>query len=176
MSRRAGQLRDFAIGIALALLLIAMQSVHAAPDPDNSLLDAMSGDWLVSGTTQGKPTTYALHGQRMLKGGFVRLDMIDTKTPPQYQATVYIGYDANKHDYIAHWLDQYGAAGARVVGEGHRNGNSLIILFPYEEGAFRDTFTYDAPAKTWSWLFESQDKTGKWSVFGKYDMRRASPH
>lgn len=175
MSERDRRIRNIALGFAVALVLIVMRSAHATPaaDPDNALLDAMTGDWIVSGTTLGKPTTYTLDGKRMLKGSFVRLDMIDAKSPPQYQATVYIGYDADKHDYIAHWLDQYGAAGARVIGEGHRDGNTLVIQFPYEEGAFRDTFTYDSNAKTWSWIFESQGKTGNWSVFGKYDVKAA---
>src|SRR5215469_16426932 len=120
MSERDRRIRHFALGIAVALALIAMRSVHAAPaaDPDNAFLDAMTGDWMMVGPTLGKPTKYTLHGGRVLSGGFVRLDMIDTKSPPQYQASFFVGYDAKKHDYIGHWLDQFGAAGACVVAAG----------------------------------------------------------
>jgi hypothetical protein len=36
------------------------------------------------------------------------------------KSDVYIGFDAKANDYIAHWLDRFGAPGARVVARGER--------------------------------------------------------
>ncbi len=46
--------------------------------------------------------------------------MIDASSPPQYEADVFIGFDTKAKDYIAHWLDNFGAPGARVVARGER--------------------------------------------------------
>jgi hypothetical protein len=46
----------------------------------------------------------------------------DLSRPSKYQADVYLGFDAKAGDYIAHWLDQFGAAGARVVASGGLRG------------------------------------------------------
>jgi len=126
----------------------------------------------MDGSTLGKSTHYALHGERILSGGFVRLQMRDKARPPRYQADFFLGYDKKKRDYIGHWLDQYGAPGARVVAEGQRNGSMLVLIFPYAEGAFRDTFTYDPARHSWTWLLESHEKNGKWSTFAKYAVTK----
>jgi len=140
-----------------------------AASPDNTYLDALQGDWDMSGTLLGKPVKYRARGQRILHGGFLRLHMIDAADPPTYEADLFLGYDAHADDYIGHWLDRFGAAGARVVANGKRQGESLVILFPYAEGAFRDTFVYDPNKDTWSLLIESQ-KPGGWSQFATYTL------
>jgi len=176
MMKRLGKL--LAAGTLVACGAVATHGVYAAAsssapaDADNAFIDAMTGDWSMDGPTLGKPTHYALHGERILAGGFVRFQMRDKAKPPQYQADFFLGYDKNKHDYIGHWLDQFGAAGARVVAEGHRNGNTLVLIFPYAEAAFRDTFTFDPGKHAWTWLLESQEKDGKWSTFAKYDVTK----
>jgi hypothetical protein len=45
-------------------------------------LDALQGDWDMSGTFLGKPVKYHARGQRVLQGGFLRLHMIDAAAPP----------------------------------------------------------------------------------------------
>ncbi len=167
-------MKNWLIGIAVGLVLIAAATVHAQTpaDRDNAFLDALTGNWVMTGTTMGKPVKFSLHGERALAGGFVRLALRDTKSPSQYQADVYVGYDAKKNDYVAHWLDQFGAAGARVVADGHRNDETLILVFPYDDGAFRDTFTFDPAVRTWDWLLETQAKSGTWSTFARYGLVR----
>ena len=61
-------------------------------------------------------------------------------SPPTYEAEVFIGFDAKANDFIAHWLDRFGAAGARVVARGERNGQQLVIVFPYTEAHFVTPF------------------------------------
>ena len=90
--------------------------------------------------------------------------MIDAASPPQYEADLFIGFDPKANDYIAHWLDNFGAAGARVVARGDRQGQSLVIIFPYAEGAFRDTFTWQPATTSWSLLMESQHSDATWKT------------
>ena len=173
--------RAFAAAILIACMVITSRetSAHASnatlanTDPDNGFLEAMTGDWSMEGITLGKPTHYALHSEHVLAGGFVRLQMRDKAVPSQYQADFYLGFDQKKNDFIGHWLDQFGAAGARVVGEGQRDGNTLVLLFPYAEGTLRVTFTYDPGKRTWDWLLESHQKDGTWSTFAKYHLTKS---
>ena len=126
----------------------------------------------MAGTTLGKPVRYHAQGERVLQGGFLRLHMVDAATPPKYEADVFIGFDAKAGDYVAHWLDRFGAAGARVVATGKRDGKQLVIYFPYAEGKFRDTFIFEPESDTWSLLIESQEANGSWSTFANYKLAR----
>lgn len=156
-----------------AALLAGLPAVTTIAAPaDDTFLDALRGSWAMAGTVMGQPVRYRASGDRVLQGGFLRLQMIDAARPPRYQATVFLGYDAKAGDYIVHWLDEFGAAGARVVGTGHRDGERLVVDFPYADGAFRDTFTRDPAAGTWTLLLESQGKDGRWSTFATYTLVR----
>jgi hypothetical protein len=157
------------------ILLLAIGTGHlahakAARSPDNTYLDALRGDWDMTGTLLGKPVKYHARGQRVLHGGFLRLHMIDAAEVPTYEADLFLGYDARVDDYIAHWLDRFGAAGARVVGSGKRKGATLVLQFPYADAQFKDTLIYDANADTWSLLIESQKPGGEWSQFATYNL------
>jgi hypothetical protein len=157
------------------VLLLAMGTgrlAHAkdARSVDNAYLDALQGDWDMAGTFLGKAIKYRAKGQRVLQGGFLRLHMIDAAEPPTYEADLFLGYDPHANDYIGHWLDRFGAAGARVVANGKRSGETLVLQFPYAEAAFKDTFVYDPNKDTWSLLIESQKPGGEWSNFATYTL------
>lgn len=160
------------------LVLIAFAGVCLAgeatsrPHADEAYLDALQGPWIMQGVFGGKPVRYRASGKRELNGAWLRLHLLDTGRPPQYQAEVFLGYDSRAHDYIVHWLDQFGAAGARVVATGVREGRRLVVTFPYAEGAFRDTFTRHPDKGTWTLLIESQDRHGAWSTFASYKLTR----
>jgi len=157
------------------LAACAMPAASRAGDalsPDEAYLDALKGSWVMVGNVGDKPVRYKAEGERVLRGGFLRLHMQDASQPSTYEAAVFIGYDAKARDYIVHWLDQFGAAGARVVATGTRDGDRLIVTFPYVEGPFRDTFTRDPAKGTWTLLLESQRKDGAWTTFARYDMAR----
>jgi hypothetical protein len=64
--------------------------------------------------------------------------------------------------------DASSAAGARVVATGTRDGETLVIQFPYAEGAFKDTFTFDPKSRTWTLVIDSQAAGGAWSNFATY--------
>jgi hypothetical protein len=161
-----------AVSLALATASIAARAADSAGSPDQAYLDALGGAWVMAGTIGSKPVRYRAEGVRVLQGGFLRLHMIDVVTPPEYEADVYIGYDAKAHDYVAHWMDRFGAAGARVVARGDRQGEKMVLTFPYSEGAFRDTFVWFSASDSWTLLLEAQDPDGAWSTFASYTLTR----
>jgi hypothetical protein len=158
----------------LAAGTLATATVSPARSADDVYLDRLLGRWDMLGAVLGKPVRYHARGERVLDGGFVRLHMIDAALDPQYVADVFIGYDAGRRDFIAHWLDRFGAAGARVVATGSRQGDQLIVQFPYADGAFRDTFTWIGERGEWQLLLETQQPNGQWTTFAHYTLRRAT--
>ena len=102
------------------------------------------------------------------------LSIVDAARPPQYQARILISADRRAHDYVFHWLDQFGAAGARVVGIGTRDKTVLNATFPYAEGAFRNTWEYHPADRTWTLVIDGQRKDGTWYRFADYKMSRAT--
>lgn len=172
---RHGYARSIGLGLFYVGTLLGIPVAYSADSPDETFLNALQGSWTMAGTVGGKPVRYRADGQRVLHGGFLKLHMIDTGSPPQYEADAFIGFDPKEHDYIAHWLDRCGAAGARVVAEGKRIGDQLVITFPYADGPFRDTFTWRSATGSWSLLLESQAANGTWSTFASYTLTRSSP-
>ena len=175
MTTKAQLSYRFRASFCACALLLAMGTArlaHAkdARSPDNAYLDALQGDWDMIGTLLGKPVKYRARGQRVLQGGFLRLHMIDAADAPTYEADLFLGYDVHVNDYIGHWLDRFGAAGARVVASGKRQGETLVIQFPYADAAFKDTFVYDPNTDAWSLLIESQKQGGEWSQFATYTL------
>ena len=153
----------------LASAALGAEPAAAPPDP---FLTQLAGRWELVGTVLGKAVHYRGRGSWVLEGGWLRLELIDVARPPGYQAEVYLGFDSKQQDYIAHWLDKFGAAGARVVATGQRAGQTLVLQFPYAAGAFRDTLTLAADGSSGSLLLESQRADGGWSTFASYTLAR----
>jgi len=169
------KMRGSWIPMAVLLFAFAAHAVNPGRSPDDGYLDNLQGAWLMQGTLSGKPVHYIADGQRVLSGGFLRLHMVDIDAPPQYEAELFIGFDPKTNDFIAHWLDRFGAAGARVVASGTRQGERLVLNFPYAEGAFRDTFLWQPASASWTLLLESQRTDGTWGTFASYTLTRRAP-
>jgi hypothetical protein len=158
----------------LCALALCTRTPAAAPAPHDPFLEQLAGHWDFDGTLLHKPVHHRGHGHWVLADGWLCLDLTDTGKPPAYQASVYFGADAKAGDYIAHWLDQFGAAGARIVGSGRRAGQTLVLMFPYADGDFRDTLTLAPDGHSGSLLIESQGKDGGWSTFASYTLRKTA--
>ena len=115
---------------------------------------------------------YRAAGRWVLAEGWLELHLTERTGAAGYEARVFIGYDASAQQYIAHWLDRFGAAGARVVATGERHEDTLQLNFPYAEGAFRDTLRLAADGNSGTLLLESQGPDGAWSTFARYRLRR----
>jgi hypothetical protein len=157
--------------LALALSDAAGAAAASASQPD-AFLAQLVGDWDMPGTLAGKTVHYRGTGRWLLKNAWLCLSLLDLGVPSAYQADVYLGHDAKQDDYIAHWLDQFGAAGARVVATGHRDGQTLVLLFPYADGAFRDTLTLAPDGNSGTLVMQSQRADGSWTNFASYRLLR----
>jgi hypothetical protein len=174
-TRSSHRARTIVCAFLVLLAMVPARLTRAENASANSAyLDALQGEWDMTGTLLGKPVKYHARGERVLQGGFLRLHMIDAADAPTYEADLFLGYDAGADDYIGHWLDRFGAAGARVVASGKRVGDTLVIQFPYAEAAFKDTFVYDAKSRSWSLLIEAQKQGGGWSNFAAYTLVHAA--
>ncbi len=165
--------RRLLAGLALLALVPAVEA--GAPEGTRYLAQ-LQGPWSMTGEVMGKPVSYAARGRWQLNGAWLEFAMTDSATPPAYEARLYLGYDGRAHDFIAHWLDRFGAAGARVVGTGTLEGRTLTIVFPYAQGTFRDTLTLDPQGSSGTLLLEQQGKDGQWSRFADYALRRTGRH
>jgi len=173
-AKRISQLCRSSLALC-GLLLTSVIAVGAdTPLSDDALLNALRGQWEMQGTVMGKPVRYWAQGQRVLDGGFLRLHLVDVVSPPKYEAMIFPGYDPKAKDYIAHWLDRFGAGGARVVGTGSRDGERLVFVYPYPEGAFRNTFTWYPASNSWTLLLEAQQSDQHWATFASYTLVRPS--
>jgi hypothetical protein len=167
--------RRAALALLLGALAASAYGAPAAATPD-AFLARLAGDWNLVGTVMGKPVRSRGSARWVLNDAWLCLSLIDQGTASAYQASVYLGHDAHADDYIVHWLDQFGAAGARVVGSGQREGDTLVLLFPYHEGTFRDTLTLPAAGASGTLLLESQEPDGHWSTFASYRLTRLQRH
>lgn len=156
----------------LLLAGLGRSASAAAPVARDPFLAELAGKWLFTGTVHGEHVDYVGRGRWVLGNGWLRLNLLDAGKPPAYEADVYLGYDATAGDYIAHWLDRFGAAGARVVAAGHRDGRRLVLDFPYESSTFRDTLTLAVDGASGTLLIESKHADGNWTTFASYEFKR----
>ena len=136
------------------------------------LLGRLVGRWTMKGAVRGTPATYTLDATRVLQGRFVQLHMTDVAKPPGYEALVSIGVDSAAGRYLAHWLDNTGAAYSVPPATGTARGDTLFLNFAYPDGPFRDTFSYDRATDAWHFLLEAGDSAGRWTLFADYVVRR----
>lgn len=159
-----------------ALLLIGSAAdfvfaADAVPGHAEALLARLVGRWTMKGTVRGEPVTNTLTATRTLQGRFVELHMLDAQRPPGYEARVFVGVDPANGRLIAHWMDSFGAAYSVPTATGEARGDTLELLFPYPDGAFRDRFVHDRSRGTWDFHLEAADSTGAWSTFARYAVR-----
>jgi hypothetical protein len=141
-----------------------------APSP--VLLSRLQGTWDITGTVMKEPVRYAAEGAFVLKDQFLSFHMKDVAVPAAYEANLYVGIDSSKDQYVAHWLDSFGGAGARVVGVGPYSPERIEIVYPYAEGRFRNLFRYDLKKDEWTLVIESEGPDGHWSLFAQYQITR----
>lgn len=159
--------------LSLATLLLAPTSSHATPaDTRPAVLRALDGSWTMSGDVMGKPVTYRMTAAPALQGTFTEMRMQDVGVPAQYEAVVFIGYDAASGSIIAHWMDSFGARHSVPHGTGRVDGNTIQFTIPYAGGDFRDTFTYDPASASWRFVLESKGAGDAWKHFARYQVKR----
>ncbi len=156
----------------IALLLFASIISCFAQNPSRVLLNHLQGNWIMTGTVLAKPVQYRAEGSWILNNQFMAFHMKDTTIPPGYEATLFMGIDSAKNEYVVHWLDCFGGPGARVVGFGPLSGDKVEIIYPYPEGHFRNLIMYNSIKDEWTLLVESEKEHDQWSYFARYTITR----
>ncbi|MBI3284792.1 MAG: DUF1579 family protein [Burkholderiales bacterium] len=169
-------MQKFALAIALisSVAVCASKPAYSASteDPRPSLLASLDGDWVMVGDVRGKPVTYKLVVTPVLGNTFTELHMKDVQVPAHYEARVFIGYDKESNQIIAHWLDNFGAKYSIPHGTGNITENTIQFQIPYSHGPFRDTLTFDPIKKTWLFEIEASESSGNWKHFAKYEIKK----
>lgn len=163
-----GVVRSLILVIFISLLFITGFS----QTPSRDLLNHLRGTWRMKGTVMKKPVEYIAEGVWVLHDQFLSLHMKDVAVPSTYEVNLSIGIDSSKNQYVAHWLDSFGGAGARVVALGPLSAEKIELVYPYPEGRFRNLFTYNSGKDAWTLVIESEGKDGHWSGFAQYNMLR----
>lgn len=168
--------RRFLVVLCLGLFLLRpalAQEEGEPPHLEDAFLDRLTGTWTLTGHVMGDSVTYAADAEWVLKHQFLRLRMEDVNTPPEYVAHVYIGYDPEEEEYVAHWLDDFGGRSSQTLGYGQREGEAITFEFDYPDGPFHTTFE-QKNGEAWHVLMRAQQDDGSWSTFAEYDVEPSS--
>jgi hypothetical protein len=127
------------------------------------------------GQVMGDSVEYNANGKWVLNHQFLRLRMKDVNAPPEYVAQVFIGYDHQAEEYVAHWLDSSGGRSSKTLGYAQRVDNTLEFTFEYPDGPFRTKFEKQTENR-WHVHIRSKEDDGRWDTFAEYDMTpRSTP-
>jgi len=139
--------------IMLALVTVTAMAQQA---PVNSpLLDHLAGKWLLQGTVGKQPVTHDFDAEWVLQHHYLRFHEVsrdkNDKGEPQYEATVFIGWNEKTKQYGCTWMDVYGGATPESIGLATPEENELPFVFTDEHGetSFTNTFIYDRKTNTW---------------------------
>ena len=168
--------------LQLNLLLVLLSPValrsQQITQPD-SLLNKMTGKWVLRGTIAGQETTHDIDAKRVLDGQYVQLQEVsrekDKKGNPLYQAVVYLCWQQDKKQYFCLWLDNTSNQGIsnQVIGTANQNGNKIEMLFKFSDVTqFHTTFSYDSSADTWQWIMDGEEN-GKLQPFARVKLTKS---
>lgn len=152
------------VKMILVLILIFPFTVKSqqAIQPD-SLLNKLTGKWILKGTIDGKETIHDIDAKRVLNGQYIQLKEVsrekDEKGNPLYEAIVYMCWQEAKKEYFCLWLDDTSNEGISngIVGRAKQNGDKIEMLFKYNSTTqFHTTFLYDREADTWQWIMDGE--------------------
>lgn len=165
--------------VLLAGLLLGTASAAHAQQPTlrDSLLDRFAGNWVLHGTIQGAPVTHDVSAEWVLAHQYVRMHETsrerDSTGAPEYEATVYIGWDPAAKQYVCIWLDVFGGISAQSVGRATPAGDRIAFVFGNAQGqpGFQTTFIYDRATDRWSWEMDNIEN-GRPSPFARVALTR----
>jgi hypothetical protein len=161
------------------LSIVAVTSVLSAQQPTlrDTLLDRMTGHWMLSGTIAGKATVHDIDAEWVLGHQYVRIHEAsrekNNEGGSQYEADVYVGWDQALSEYVCIWLDVWGGVTPQSIGRAKPNGDTIAFLFKDKDGAatFHTTFLYCKDADTWQWLMDNDDK-GTLQPFARVNLTK----
>ena len=166
--------------MSLALFVVLLGGAVQAQQTSfqDSLLDRMTGKWMLQGTIAGQNTTHDVTVEWVLAHNYLQIHEVsrekDVQGAARYEAIVYIGWDKPTKQYQCLWLDltMGGGLSAQAIGHGKRDGDRIPFLFKGVDGSlFHTTFAYDKSTDTWQWLMDGEEN-GKPQPFARLKLTR----
>lgn len=162
--------------LAVAIGLSSVAATAQQPTFTDSLLDRFVGEWVMKGTIAGQQTTHDVSVEWVLEHQYLRIHEasreLNTQGLPQYEATVYVGWNAAQAEYGCVWLDTYGGLLQQSVGHAKRSGTEIPFVFQEPDGStFHTTFVAGTTLDSWSWRMDAEAK-GKSTPFARVTLQR----
>ena len=164
--------------IVLVAIIFATLATMAQQAPVNSpLLDHLAGKWAMQGTVGKQAETHDLDAEWVLQHHYLRFHETSRdkngKGEPNYDATVFIGWNEKTKQYACVWLDVYGGLTVESIGVAVPKENELAFVFTNEQGekSFTNTFIYDPKANTWDNQLDNVVK-GEAKPFARFKLTK----
>jgi hypothetical protein len=165
--------------LILLFVLISPFTIKAqlTSQPD-SLLNKLTGKWVLKGTVEGKETIHDIEATRVLNGQYIQIKELsrekDVKGNPLYDAIIYICWQEAKKQYFCLWLDNTSNEGItnQILGRAKQNGDKIEMVFKFSDAnQFHTTFLYDRDTDTWQWLMDGEEN-GKLQPFARMKLTK----
>ncbi len=150
------------------LLVLLLLRAQAQPPPlQDRFLDNFVGDWKVERKmSKGRVQQTSVTCEWVLNHQFVEFHYGSAAAKPEYEAFVFIGFDAAAKNYVCHWVDVFGARDS-AMGYGKLDEKLVAIEFKFgKDGELTNNFTFDPQSKTWTSLIRQVEK-GEWTTFAE---------
>lgn len=162
----------------VAGVIFASLAAVAQQGPTNSpLLDHLAGKWVMQGSVGKQAVTHELDAQWVIQHRYLRFYEVsgdkNADGEPQYEATVFIGWNAKTNRYACVWLDVYGGLTTESVGVATAKENELTFVFKDEHGeiTFTNTFIYNPKTNTWENRLDNIVK-GEAKPFARFQLTK----
>ncbi len=155
---------------------VAVSAQQAAPA--DTLLNHLTGKWVLEGTIAGKNIRHDITAEWVLGHQYIELKETAKEKlangQPSYDAIVFFCYNKAHNQYDCLWLDNTGTTDfdPKVVAHATPGPNTIALLFKMGNNTlFHTTLTFIPNENRWHWKLESDDN-GKIEVFADAQMLR----
>ena len=165
----------------LAIMLFCLSRVVASaqqPVPAITLLNHLTGKWVLKGTIAGKNILHDITAEWVLGHQYIELKETGREKladgRPSYDAIVFICYNKKLNRYDCLWLDNTATTDfdAKAIAHGICKTNTIALLFKTgSKSLFHTMLTFTPNENKWHWKMES-DENGKIEVFADAQMSK----
>ena len=141
----------------LVFLLSVPPAAPAQLATQGTVLDHFTGDWVMTGTIAGDEVVHDVDADWVLAGHYLRFHDFSREREANgdraYEATVFIGWDAQTERFVCLWLDVTGGEGlaSGVLGYAAPVGDTIPFVFGMDESQIHNTFVYHRATDSWEW-------------------------
>jgi hypothetical protein len=165
------------IKITLLVIVVSFTILAQQPTLKDSLLNHMTGYWVLQGTVAGQETVHDIESEWVLSHQYILIRETsrekNTGGGPAYEANVYLGWDQISSEYVCIWIDIFGGFTSQSIGRAKPDDNEIHFIFRDSSNTdvFHTTFTYNNDTDTWQWLMDNIYK-GKLQQFANVKLTK----